>query len=268
MPHRHPNVPALLRAVVASCCIAAAASATPIPKKLSADLRALAEKRFAPALSARSVAPSESSEESVEINHEAVRARDELGRVRVRILSDGSKPLAELQQLVSSVEGTRVDAVNEEYRAGVMEVFVPEEQLVEVAKTPGILSMVSSSPAVYDVGLTVTQGVVQHRVDKLPPGIDGTGITIGVMSDSFDTRVNAKSHAADDVKSGDLPGAGNPLGNTMPVVVLEDVPGGTDEGRAMMQIVHDMAPKARLGFATANTGEVGFANNIRSLAGL
>ena len=36
----------------------------------------------------------------------------------------------------------------------------------------------------------------------------------------------------------------------------------------MLQIVHDMAPKARLGFATANGGQLNFADNIRSLAGL
>jgi hypothetical protein len=35
----------------------------------------------------------------------------------------------------------------------------------------------------------------------------------------------------------------------------------------MAQIVHDLAPKARIGFATAFAGEVGFANNIRALAG-
>ena len=34
----------------------------------------------------------------------------------------------------------------------------------------------------------------------------------------------------------------------------------------MCQIVHDMAPKADIAFATANTGEVGFGNNIRALA--
>ncbi len=169
---------------------------------------------------------------------------------------------------MEAIEGASVTATNEQYRAGVIEAFVPEEKLIEVAKTSGIVSVVGSSPAVYDVGAATTQGVVQHRVDKIASRFDGSGITIGVLSDSYDTRLRAITDAADDVASGDLPGVGNPFGNTDPVVVLEDFPARTDEGRAMLQIVHDMAPKARLGFATGNTGEVGFADNIRSLAGL
>jgi hypothetical protein len=137
---------------------------------------------------------------------------------------------------------------------------------VSVANEKGVLAVVPSSPWVANVGATTSQGVVQHRVDKLPAGIDGSGITVGVLSDSYDTNV-APNSAALDISTGDLPGAGNPFGNAQPVVVVQDSPGGTDEGRAMLQIVHDLAPQARLGFATANGGEINFADNIRSLAG-
>jgi hypothetical protein len=56
------------------------------------------------------------------------------------------------------------------------------------------------------------------------------------------------------------------------VVIVDESPATTttdaDEGRAMLQLVHDIAPKARLGFGTANGGQLQFADNIRSLAGL
>ena len=85
--------------------------------------------------------------------------------------------------------------------------------------------------------------------------LDGTGVSVGVLSDSF----NCLGGAAADVTSGDL----------SPVNVLQDLPGcgsATDEGRAMLQLVHDVAPGASLLFATAYTGQAGFASNILSSA--
>jgi hypothetical protein len=108
---------------------------------------------------------------------------------------------------------------------------------------------------VTNIGKATTKGIVQHRIDKLPPGINGAGITVGVLSDSYNVA-GGNITASDDVASGDLPGAQNPFGNTQRVAVLEDGPFGADEGRAMLQIVHDIAPKAKLGFATAFTGQV------------
>ena len=191
---------------------------------------------------------------------------DDANRALVRISLDGTPAAAQTLGSLQQIAGVEVVASDLSYGPGLVEAYVPVEQLLSVARTKGVLAVVPSSPMVTNVGATDSQGVVQHRVNKLPAGVDGSGITVGVMSDSYDTNA-APNSAALDISTGDLPGAGNPVGNTEPVVVLEDFPARSDEGRAMLQIVHDIAPKAKLGFATANTGQLGFANNIRALAG-
>ena len=93
-------------------------------------------------------------------------------------------------------------------------------------------------------------------------GLNGNGVKIGVLSDSY----NSLNGAAASVTAGELPGVGNPNGFTTPVTVLGDITGGTDEGRAMLEIVHDVAPGAQLYFKTAYETEADFANAIRDLA--
>lgn len=112
-------------------------------------------------------------------------------------------------------------------------------------------------------GTVNAQGDLTHRANEVRSnfGYAGQGIRIGVLSDSY----NALGGAPADIANGNLPGPGNPLGNTLPVTVLADLAGGTDEGRAMLQIVHDIAPKAQLFFATASLGEASFATNIQAL---
>ena len=217
----------------------------------------------AQALSARSLAAATSEDEPTLMS---VLQFDEAGRALVRITLDGKVPAASVLQSLTGAAGVDVIASDLSYRKGVLEAYVPTSALHGLATQKGVLAIVPVAPMATNVGLTTSQGFVQHRVDQLPAGVDGSGITVGVMSDSYDTNA-APNSAALDIASGDLPGAGNP-NNTQPVAVLQDSPGGTDEGRAMLQIVHDMAPKSRLGFATANGGQLNFANNIRSLAGL
>lgn len=101
-------------------------------------------------------------------------------------------------------------------------------------------------------------------------GVDGNGQKICALSDSYDQDDGASTSAADDVASGDLPGSGNPAGRTTPVDVLADytgsTPAPTDEGRAMLQLIHDIAPGAELGFHTAFGGLATFVQGIRDLA--
>ncbi len=93
--------------------------------------------------------------------------------------------------------------------------------------------------------------------------VTGAGVRVGVISDSY----NSLGGASTDVTAGDLPGPTNTCGYTTPVTVQADIGAGlgTDEGRAMLQIVHDLAPAAPLSFATAYVGEADFANQIRNL---
>ncbi|MEV8612276.1 S8 family serine peptidase [Amycolatopsis sp. NPDC051373] len=79
-------------------------------------------------------------------------------------------------------------------------------------------------------------------------GVTGSGIKVCVLSDGVNSL--SKSQAA-----GELPA----------VDVLAGQAGSGDEGTAMLEIVHDLAPGATLGFATAFTSEASFAANIRAL---
>lgn len=156
---------------------------------------------------------------------------------------------------------------------GTLEGFVPLAAVPKLSALADTGTIAQVMKPQTHAGSTTSQGVAFQRVDKvLQKGIQGQGMTVGVLSDSYDTATEAVTggpltiHAAQDVASGDLPGTGNPE-NSQPVVVIQDGSASdTDEGRAMLQIVHDIAPKAKLCFAKAGDGQVGFAANIRKLA--
>ncbi len=189
------------------------------------------------------------------------------GRVHVQVTLNGEFSHDEFLKMVKEAGSLEVTASNSDYRNGMVEGWISVDDAAALANQRGVMAVLLSLKPINDVGAATSQAVVQHRVDQIPQ-FDGTGITIGVMSDSYDRSASTTTHELQDIASGDLPGVGNPLGNVTPVTKLDDSIVGTDEGRGMMQVVHDMVPKARLGFATANTGEAGFSNNIRALAAI
>ena len=114
------------------------------------------------------------------------------------------------------------------------------EPMVEGGASAGVATGTGGSSALFADQLRATFGV------------DGSGIKVGVLSDSF----NALGGAAADYSNGNLPASG--------VNVLAEG-SGTDEGRAMLELVHQIAPGAQLYFATADGGDQNFANNITAL---
>jgi subtilisin-like proprotein convertase family protein len=111
------------------------------------------------------------------------------------------------------------------------------------------------SGAVTDApdGTIVSEGDRAHRADTARHffGLTGAGVTIGVLSDSND-------FLEDSIARGELPADVTTLPG-------QDGRPGSGEGTAMLEIVHDLAPGAKLFFATAFAGSTSFADNIRAL---
>jgi uncharacterized repeat protein (TIGR01451 family) len=95
-----------------------------------------------------------------------------------------------------------------------------------------------------------SEGDATHRAAQARAffGADGAGVKICVLSDGVDSLALLQSE-------GDLPA----------VDVLAGQAGSGDEGTAVLEIVHDLAPGAALGFATAEPDEATFAANILGL---
>ena len=134
---------------------------------------------------------------------------------------------------------------------------IPAHELETLGELPSLHLARPVIRPLTNVGLVTTQDDAALLADdaRAQFGVDGSGVKIGVLSDSFDCLAGATT----DSTNGDLPAAG--------VTVLQELVGcaGTDEGRAMLQLVHDIAPGAELLFHTAFGGQAVFANGISSL---
>ena len=99
--------------------------------------------------------------------------------------------------------------------------------------------------------VNTSSGDIAHRANsaRRTHSVDGTGIGIAVISNGVRTL-------ADRQASGDVPAR---------VTVLPGQAGRGDEGTALLEIVHDLAPGAELYFATGSGGQAQMAANIEAL---
>lgn len=141
------------------------------------------------------------------------------------------------------------------FASGKVRAHVSPSQLLKLAADPDVKSLRVPSGFTTNVGSVTSQGYVAMGANKVvATGITGAGVRVGVLSDSASAaRVSAL------IASGDLPS------DTIVVAGQAGPTSGGDEGAAMMEIVHDMAPNAKLVFATAYSSESAFAANIRTL---
>jgi Subtilase family len=174
--------------------------------------------------------------------------------------------------------------------------WLPVDQL-DAATTLGELHAIRAATPRTRAGAVTSQGDFAQNSDlvRSQNALTGAGITVGILSDSYDcyaVYANASNGvpasgnagyanngfnttAAGDMTTGDLPSsvnlvsAGNPPtpgeANCLNYGAPIQLPFG-DEGRAIMQIVHDVAPGAVLAFHTAENSQADFAAGIEALA--
>jgi subtilisin-like proprotein convertase family protein len=255
------------------------AARTPVQRKISSQLLYLAQGRFEAAM-----APTRDPKGRIT----SLAKTDARGRVLVDIRGDVTDaevtalggalvganslhhstrawmPLDKLEQLAASTtvkavrpafaaqtnRADRTDALK--FRSGTRAERVAAMQAArEVWRGPS--SLAETQASVISQGARVSEGDKAHGADRARRlyGADGTGVTIGVISDSDDGREQS-------ISTGDLPAS------TIAIPGQDGRP-GSGEGTAMMEIVHDLAPGANLVFATAFNSPESFADNIRRL---
>ena len=180
----------------------------------------------------------------------------------VRQQAVGPDSVAELELVTVDIRATVTAAVLARIRAlgGTVINSVPEYRAIRARLPLTAVEQLAALDAVQfirpaDEAVTrkdnTSEGDIAHGANlaRTRHGVTGAGIGIGVISDGVGTL-------ADRQASGDLPAR---------VTVLPGQEGSGDEGTALLEIVHDIAPGAELYFATGFTGQAQFAANIEAL---
>ncbi len=192
----------------------------------------------------------------------------EKGYDQALILSDEKVVIEAVAEQDAQALKTNLEAIGLENGAAFGRMVSGLLPISQVAKLSGLknLRTVRAGYRPYmRTGSITSQGDAAQGSDlaRNACGLNGEGLTVGIISDTY----NFLGGEAEGIASGDLPGPGNPLGFTQPVNVLDPgVPLAGDEGRAMAEIIHDVAPGAALAYHTGVLGQANFALGVLELA--
>lgn len=177
----------------------------------------------------------------------------------------GLNAYKEFDQFTTSLSNLGMETLSSSAYYGRVEGWLPISQLPTVAKLPQVLSgNPLYRPTVEFQGVADNEAATSLFAPQATSslGVNGSGVTVGVISDSVNQTGGG---LATSYGTGDLPNNGVQI-LTVNGVVQDGPAGSTDEGRAMLENIYDIAPGAGLAFATSTNTLQGFADNIRGLA--
>ena len=156
------------------------------------------------------------------------------------------------QNLLDTIAANGGQVVNAVTNFNAIRALLPLDQTEVLAGRADVRFIKPAVAALTRTGSVDSQGDTTHRAAQARAAFyaDGSGVKVGVLSDSVDFMAQAQA-------TGDLP----PNVTVLP----GQASSGTGEGTAMLEIVYDLAPGAQLFFATGNGGDAQFAQNILDL---
>lgn len=171
--------------------------------------------------------------------------------VEIRIAGDAAAAVAALEQTGATVNGWHAAFPQ-------ISAWIWPEQLAAVAALPMVERVQPMLAPLTQRGQLITAGddVLRAAEARRAFGVSGAGVRIGVISDGVQGL--SASQAGGDVPPSCEPGVSGSCVVTDPASVNRS---GT-EGRAMLEIVHDLAPDAVLGFASGFNGVMDFVRAI------
>lgn len=187
--------------------------------------------------------------------------------IRVDVVLRDERP--DIATAIAASGGTVHSVSRRHHRASVT--VGDADALRRIAALPQVLHVYPAYAPILRAGSVTSRAVEAQAVDSLPGGLTGNGIRIGILSDSF-------ARTADVVDTDDSDGtqtttngtAIDPNGNSSPVTLENTLPQQSDdlpdrielrrddatgslvdEGAAMAELAHDIAPDASIAFHSA-----------------
>lgn len=147
----------------------------------------------------------------------------------IHVIETNSDYINELRE-----QQVRIEIVNNHWN--IIQAWIPFTKIEDIAGLNFVKHIRPPGYGETNTGSVTSEGDAILRADEVRNtfGFDGSVIKVGLISDGVDTRSTAQA-------TGDLPGV---------LEVDPDRPGRGDEGTAMLEIVHDLAPGAQLAFSS------------------
>jgi len=183
---------------------------------------------------------------------------DASGRIGVQLYS--AAPVTAQQEATLTSLGVSVLKNSADFKqvpgaelpsTGLVSTTVPYDKLDAVAALGWVTALRPSLRPAVDAGPVTAEGVQLHKADLAQArGLSGRGQKIGAISGDVD-------HLADSVAQGELPAN---------VQVLRQAAYDDDEGTAMLEIIHDLAPQAKLAYASTRDTTAEYVEAFHELA--